>query len=133
MNQTSVVIRNPEDLINLIEGHSSEIDYPGEFKLAEGFKSNERGNLEEDLNRFYYACGCGTGTAFFIVGLIVGIAYICWMVYQNQFSFWMDSSIMIALAITGLCAGKFIGLRYAKSMLNKTVEKILLTWLGGAQ
>ena len=122
------IVHHPDDLNKLIKDHAYGSADLGELKLGEGFQNADTERLEDELNRHYYACGCGTATAFFLLAIILSVIYTWFAIDQQQFSFWRHCSAMLVISVSSLCVGKFIGLRASKNQLYKTRDEILRVW-----
>lgn len=75
----------------------------------------------DTLNKYFYSCGCGTGSKFVVTSLLTGIITLgvthSWTV--------KNAGLLILVCFLSGFLGKAAGLAYAKHKLKKMVRKLI--------
>ena len=81
---------------------------------------------ESRLNKYFFACGCKTGSAFFIILLPVYLLYLFFQIDEIYELAWADFGGVILVVFLSALLGKIIGLSVAYILLKKTIKEISL-------
>jgi hypothetical protein len=82
------------------------------------------------IKKDYYACGCETGTAFLVAGILFTGLFFFWEIINNS-SFHLHASLIIyAVLILFIMSaiGKFLGLLISSIRLKKNVRLLVETF-----
>lgn len=78
-------------------------------------------DLEEKLNKYYFECGCKTGSSFVIVGIIISIIH--FVIHAEQFSIYYILYYVIT-TISFAIIGKLVGLLNARIKLIRLQKEV---------
>ena len=82
----------------------------------------EKKVLERRLEKYIYACGCGHGAVFLIVGLLALIPY---AMLFGLYPFGLWSLVLYpALLLLFTCIGKSIGIIFSRSKLKRMMSEL---------
>jgi hypothetical protein len=84
----------------------------------------ERERWETELNRSYYACGCGAGAKGLILGLIGGAVVAAIPAVRAPLGAWPAAGVGVAITLGGAILGKIAGLMQAQQRLDRTIREI---------
>ena len=100
----------------------------GKIIINDSFQHENKDQMEYNLNKNYYACGCSQGAKALLIGLLVfgvvgfyGFNYYDWSVAKSLTSFFGGAILMSIL-------GKLIGLVQANNKLKETTKEIQSVW-----
>ncbi len=100
----------------------------GKITLNDSFQHQNKEQMEYELNKNYYACGCSQGAKALLIGLVVfglGAAY----GFQNyDWTLTKSLTTFFGGAIGLSLLGKLSGLAMANGKLKKTVREIQSVW-----
>jgi hypothetical protein len=128
MKTRSTVISNPSDLNALNSFPFARKRGIGKISLAENFQHEEREELEKQLNKYYYACGCSTSSKWLISGLILGGVLTIAGNYISGFDTPNALLTVTGLGLAGAISGKILGLVKANSNLKRCIHTIQAFW-----
>jgi len=100
----------------------------GQLQIASSFEHPDKNQLENDLNKYYYACGCSTSAKLLLIGTFIGILYVALYYASQDLSFGNAILTIISAGIGGAVLGKGIGLFRANLQLKRTVRTIQEHW-----
>lgn len=101
----------------------------GRLKLPPEFDHPMRNQLEEDLNRYHYACGCTTSAKLLLAGLAAGLIFSIYTGIEHEITLFNAILITVGTGIGGSILGKMIGLSKANKHLKETVRMIKRYWI----
>lgn len=129
MDKNRTIIDHPSQLNTLSAIPFFRTRGLGKIHLSDSFQHNEREQLEKDINKYYYACGCSTSAKFLIAGLLLGLLLngiddtllnLQWKLHPI--------TIILFTAIGGGIIGKLIGLVKANSKLKRSIHTVQAFW-----
>lgn len=120
MNYLEFPITTTSEMNQLLKGCFLWRDNIGLIVLDGEFHNHPQKNfLQNELNTYYYACGCDESAGGFFLGVILGCI---WLAIS-----WFDDStpslITLFIALTFAAAGGLIGKAYGKLMANRKLIK----------
>jgi hypothetical protein len=128
MKSKQYIINHPSQLNSLSTFPFTNRPGLGKIVFNDSFQHSNKEQMEHDLNKNYYACGCSQGAKALLIGLLVfgvfglyGFYYYDWSVTKCLISFFGGAILMSLL-------GKFIGLVQANRKLKKTIGEIQCVW-----
>lgn len=129
MKTRITIIEHPSQLNELSAFPFSRRRGGGKIELSQTFQHPEREQLEKDINKNYYACGCSTSANYLIAGLVLGALSIGIdnAFLNGEWIQWPITTILIA-TVGGAILGKLVGLSRANSKLKRTVYTVQAFW-----
>ena len=122
------IIRHPSQLNSLKVFPILRKSGLGRIVFDESFEHKRREHWEQEINKWYYACGCSQSANALIFGLFV-FGILGWFVYlKYEFSITQSLGIFFAGLILMAVVGKLIGLAMAGNELRKTVKEVQSEW-----
>jgi hypothetical protein len=128
MKSKQFIINQPSQLNSLSTLPFAHINGLGKIVLSDSFQHPNKEQMENELNKNYYACGCSEGAKALLAGLLAfgivgfyGFYKFDWSVTKSLLSFFGGVFIMSLL-------GKFFGLVQANVKLKKTIREIQSVW-----
>lgn len=128
MKKRQFLVYHPSQLNSLSTMPWAHGNGIGKIVLDESFQHPKKEQLEMELNKAYYACGCDQGAKALILGLLLfaviggaGHFYAAWSL-SKIISTLLGGSIVMAIS------GKFIGLMIANKRLKHTRREIQSNW-----
>lgn len=118
----SYIIRNLEELNSLKKNKKTNlseiiIDLPN-ITIEENQKYSAK------INKYYFACGCETGTYFMVIAILSMIILSAFgFIFKDTSLLWSIIYSVIFVLIFSII-GKLSGLSLAKINLNRTIKKI---------
>jgi hypothetical protein len=100
----------------------------GRLKLPPEVPESHREQWENDLNRYYYACGCDTGAKGIVLAAVATVIYAWWQWSRGHISLGRGALLVGIAAVAGAIIGKLIGLAIADRKLKLLKREILRTW-----
>jgi len=100
----------------------------GRLKLPPEVSESHREQWENDLNRYYYACGCDTGAKGIVLATVAMMIYAGWQWSQGHISLGRGALLIGVAAVVGAIIGKLVGLAIADRKLKLLKREILRTW-----
>lgn len=82
---------------------------------------DENETWQKQLDRAYFACGCGEGAAFAVLGVV---GYAAWAVARPEPLAWLDLLWLVGTFFVAAGLGKAIGLARARRRLARTVDRL---------
>lgn len=128
MGKHTTIIKHPSMLNSLSTVSFFRTRGLGNLVLASDFVHPEKENLEKDLNKYYYACGCDTGATGLLIFLVAGIAYSTFAVTSSDMSIINGVLYTLGITVAGAVLGKMSGLVSANFKLKKTIHTIQDNW-----
>lgn len=129
MNTKTTIIEHPSELNTLTAFPFARRRGRGRIALSDAFQHPERGQLEKDINKNYYACGCSTSARYLIAGLVIGavVIGIDAAFLDEQY---IQSPVVALLVLTfgGGILGKLVGLARANKKLKRSVHTTQAFW-----
>ena len=128
MKSKQFIINHPSQLNSLSTLPFTHRTGLGKIVFNDSFQHSNKEQMERDLNKNYYACGCSQGAKALLIGLLVfgvagsyGFYNYDWSVTKSLTSFFGGAILMSLL-------GKLIGLVQANGKLKNTIREIQSVW-----
>lgn len=83
---------------------------------------------ENELNKYFYACGCDASAKSLVIALIAGSAWAGYSYFQGTWGVGTAIGTALSIAIGGAIVGKIFGLFRANGKLKQTVKEIQEQW-----
>lgn len=128
MTKFETIIKHPAQLNKMTSFSMARRRGLGLLKLSSEFVHSKRGVLEEQLNKYYYACGCSQSAKMFIFGLLLGGLALLLHNYYPSFAVPAWYWTVPGLGIAGGILGKVYGLSRANHKLRQTASEIQSLW-----
>ena len=100
----------------------------GKLLLSESFVHDDKKMLENELNRYYHACGCDTGAKTMLLFTLAGLIYSIIQYAQSEITFPYVALNVFIFSLVGSVIGKIYGKYIADKKLKTTVHKIQSAW-----
>lgn len=128
MKSKEFIIYHPSQLNSLSTLPFTHHKGRGKIVINDSFKHANKEQLEHDLNKNYYACGCNQGAKALLIGLLVfGLAGL-YGFYTYEWSVTKSLTWCFGGAILMSIVGKLIGLVQANGKLKKIIREIQSVW-----
>lgn len=128
MKTSETLINHPRELNNLTSFSMARKRGLGSLKLSTKFDHYNKADLEDQLNKNYYACGCSESSKMLITGLLLGGLAILLNDYFPNFKIPAWYWTVFGLGLLGAVLGKIFGLVRANKRLKSTVRIIQGLW-----
>ncbi len=128
MTKFETTINHPAQLNTMTSFSMARKRGLGLLKLSSEFVHNKRGVLEEQLNKYYYACGCSQSAKMLLFGLLLGGLALFLNNYYPSFAIPAWHWTVPSLGIAGAVLGKVYGLSRANHKLRQTISEIQSLW-----
>lgn len=128
MKTRSQQINHPSELNSLVISRLFRRPGRGIIRLSPEFKHPERERWEADINRYYYACGCSSGSKWLLIMLVLGTGISIGAYVFDALSFKQIIALPFASAIAGAVIGKWSGLATARRKLTRVVYTVQANW-----
>ena len=123
------VIQHPSQLNRLSLFPGFRTKGLGKLRLGGEMAGHDRKeSWEQELNRNYYACGCDTGAAGLLLGILFGGLYAAYRVAGNDWTLRRGVVAAVLVALIATAAGKLYGLLRANRRLKATIMEIKQEW-----
>lgn len=128
MERNKCIITHPSQLNSLSTLPFTRRSGLGKIVLSDSYPDENKKQMEYDLNKNYYACGCAQGAKAMLIGLLIfgvsgvfGFLYYDWSVTKSL-AYFFGGTILTSLM------GKLVGLFQANRNLRATVKEIQSVW-----
>ena len=127
MKNRQYIIKHPSQLNSLSTLPFVHRTGLGQLVLSDSYQNENKEQVERDLNRNYYACGCSQGSKALLIGILIfGIAGIYG--FYNDWPVAKILTVFFGGVVMMAILGKFYGLAQANRKLKKTVAEIQSVW-----
>lgn len=100
----------------------------GKICLPESLAHERRDFWQQEINRYYYACGCDTGAKGVVLCVLAAAAWCLWRWSQGSLD-WSTALKALGLAsVGGALLGKTVGLAIAARRLELVKREVLAAW-----
>lgn len=128
MKSRQFIIRHPSQLNSLSTLPFIHRNGLGKIAFIDSFQHADREQMERDLNKHYYACGCSLGAKALLIGLLIFGVVGIYGFYNYDWSVTKSVTWFLGGAILLSLVGKLIGLGLANGKLKKTIREIQSVW-----
>lgn len=129
MKNKITIIEHPSQLNALNAFSIARRRGVGKIQFSDSFQHFEREQLENEINKNYYSCGCDTSARYLIAGLVIGALLVVLdsTLLKDQ---WISNPVLTILVITigGAILGKLVGLVKANFKLKRTIHTVQALW-----
>ncbi|MBI5189652.1 MAG: hypothetical protein HZA22_03105 [Nitrospirae bacterium] len=130
MKNKTHVIEHPSQLNSLSVMPIVRTSALGRIQIGGNMSKHPRKEQwEQDLNRHYYACGCGTSAKGLIIGILCSCLLSAFNYLQRGWDFGGALSSTLLISIGFAAAGKLIGLLKARNNLRTIITEIQNNWV----
>lgn len=128
VKRKQIIIHHPSQLNSLSALPFTHRAGLGKIVLGDSFQHSGKEQMEHDLNKNYYACGCSQGAKALLIGLLIfGVAGV-YGFYNYDWSVTRSLTSFLGGAILMSLSGKLTGLVQANGKLKKTIRGIQSVW-----
>lgn len=128
MNNKQFIIQHPSQLNALSTLPFMRRAGLGQIVLAEAFHHQDKAQMEQNLNKNYYACGCSHGAKALLMGMLVFGGAGLFGFFSNDWSASKSLTTFLGGTILASLTGKLFGLAAANGKLKKTIKEIQMVW-----
>ena len=122
------VIKHPSQLNSLSTLPFVRRTGLGKIVFDESFQHPDKGRLEQNINKEYFACGCSQGAKALLIGLLLFIVIGSVGHYSFNWSVMKTIITIFGGTIASAVLGKVIGLISANMRLKRIVRETQSIW-----
>jgi len=128
MKNKQFIIKHPSQLNSLSTLPFTRRTGLGKIVLDDSFQHANKEQIELDLNKNYYACGCSLGAKSLIIGILIFGVVGIYGFHNYDWSVTKSLTLFFGGAILMSLLGKIMGLLQANGKLEKTIREIQSVW-----